>query len=87
MESIKQVLQEQSWNGTDSSKQKESLPIHTKNKLLPFLEQNQDITATIKQYCKEHLGEISVEFLLEYLQQTVIPTMVKDIREKKNNRG
>ncbi len=54
-----------------------------KTKLPPFLEQNQDITATIKQYCKEHLGELSVEFLLEYLHQTIIPTMVKDMHGKR----
>jgi hypothetical protein len=53
-----------------------------KNKLPPFLEQNQDITATIKQYCKEHLSELSVEFLLDYLHKTIIPTMVKDIYGK-----
>jgi hypothetical protein len=62
---------------------KKVYPIHTKNKLPPFLEQNQDITATIKQYCKEHLGELSVEFLLEYLHQTVVPTMVKEIHGKR----
>jgi hypothetical protein len=57
--------------------------IHTKkNKLPPFHEQNQDITAIIKQYCKEHLSELSVEFLLDYLHKTIIPTMVKDMYGK-----
>jgi hypothetical protein len=53
-----------------------------KHKPPPFPEQNQDITATIKQYCKEHLSELSVEFLLDYLHKATIPTMVKDIHEK-----
>jgi hypothetical protein len=52
---------------------------HKKNQLPPFLEQNQDVTATIKQYCKEHLGELSVEFVFDYLHHTILPNLVKDI--------
>ncbi len=58
-------------------------PIHMKKKLPPFFEQNRDKTATIKQFCKKHMGELSVEFLLEYLHQTIIKTMVKDIHGKR----
>jgi hypothetical protein len=53
-----------------------------KHKLPPFPEQNQVITATIKQYCMEHLSELSVEFLLDYLHKATIPTVVKDIHGK-----
>ncbi len=50
------------------------------NRLPPFLEQNQDITTTIKQYCKEHLGELSFEFFFfYYLHHTILPKLVKDI--------
>jgi len=69
------------WYRQFKTKRKFTLFIQ-KNKLPPFLEQNQDITATIKQYCKEHLSELSVEFLLDYLHKIVIPTMVKDIHGK-----
>ena len=50
-----------------------------RSRLPPFLEQNQDITTAIKQYCKEHLGELSVEFVLVYLHHTILPKFVKDI--------
>ena len=50
-----------------------------RNRLPPFLEQNQDITTTIKQYCKEHLGELSVEFVFDYLHHTILPKFVKEI--------
>jgi hypothetical protein len=42
------------------------------------LEHNQDITATIKQYCKENLAELSVEFLFDYIHHTIIPKMVSN---------
>ncbi len=58
---------------------KEIYHAHKKNQLPPFLEQNQDVTATIKQYCKEHLGELSVEFVFDYLHHTILPNLVKDI--------
>jgi hypothetical protein len=63
-------------------KMKLKFTVFIQKKLPPFLEQNQDITATIKQYCKEHSSELSVEFLLDYLHKTIIPTMVKDIYGK-----
>ena len=43
------------WYRQLKTKRKFSLFIQ-KNKLPPFLEQNQDITATIKQYDKEHFN-------------------------------
>jgi len=52
---------------------------HKKNQLPPFLEQNQDVTATIKQYWKEHVGELSVELVFDYLHHTILPNLVKDI--------
>jgi len=50
-----------------------------KNQLPPFLEHNQDITTSIKQYYKEHLGELSVEFVYEYLHHTILPNLVREI--------
>ena len=62
-------------------KRKFTMMIAKKN-LPPFLDQNPDITTKIKQYCKENLGELSVEFLFEYLHNTIIPKMVHDTFEK-----
>ena len=50
-----------------------------KKQLPPFLEHNQDITISIKQYSKEHLGELSVEFVYEYLHHTILLNLVREI--------
>jgi hypothetical protein len=49
-----------------------------KKHLPPFLDQTPDITTKIKQYCKENLGKLSVDFLFEYLHNTIIPKMIYD---------
>jgi hypothetical protein len=42
------------------------------------LEHNQDITVTIKQYFKENLAELLVEFLFDYIHHTILLKMVSD---------
>jgi hypothetical protein len=44
----------------------------------PFLQQNQDVTGSIKQYLCEHLHELSVELLCEYIHETVLPKMIRE---------
>jgi hypothetical protein len=66
------------WYGKFRTKRRFTMPCK-KNQLPPFLEHNQDITTSIKQYCKEHLGELSVEFVYEYLHHTILPNLVREI--------
>ena len=49
-----------------------------KHNLPPFLEQNKEVCTSLQQYAREHLSELSVELICEYLHDTVIPKMVKD---------
>ena len=44
----------------------------------PFLQQNQDTTLAIKQYACEHLHELSVELLFEYIHDVVLPKLCKE---------
>jgi len=50
----------------------------SKHNLPPFLQQNTDVCTKIVQYAKENLSQLSVEFLLEYLHDVVLPQMVKE---------
>jgi hypothetical protein len=43
-----------------------------------FLIKTPDITTKFKQYCKENLSELSVEFLFECLHNTIVQKMVHD---------
>jgi hypothetical protein len=49
-----------------------------KHNMPPFLQQNQDVTGSIKQYLCEHLHELSVELLCEYIHETVLPKMIRE---------
>jgi len=49
-----------------------------KHNLPPFLEQNKEVCTSLQQYAREHLSELSVELICEYLHDMVIPKMVKD---------
>jgi len=66
------------WYRKFRTKQQFTMPCK-KTQLPPFLEHNQDITTSIKQYCKEHFGELSVEFVYEYLHHTILPNLVREI--------
>jgi len=46
--------------------------------LPPFLQMNPEICATIKQYAREHLAELSIEFLFEYVHSNILPQLVVD---------
>jgi len=49
-----------------------------KHNMPPFLQQNQDVIVAIKQYLREHLHELSVELLCEYIHETVLPKMIRE---------
>ncbi len=49
-----------------------------KHSLPQFLEQNKDICLSIKQYARENLHKLSIEFLSEYLHDVILPKMVKE---------
>jgi len=49
-----------------------------KDNLPPFLMENKEICTSLQQYAREHLSELSVELICEYLHGTVIPKMVKE---------
>ncbi len=49
------------------------------HKLLMFSDLNMDEKEKIQQYAKEHLHELSIELMSEYIHETVIPIMVHEI--------
>mmetsp|Transcript_16955 Transcript_16955/g.24142 ORF Transcript_16955/g.24142 Transcript_16955/m.24142 type:complete len:146 (+) Transcript_16955:363-800(+) len=58
-------------------KTKRTLPIVIpKKQLPPFLQQNPDICTTIKRYGKEHLAELSIEFIFNYVHDTILPKLL-----------
>jgi len=59
-------------------KRKFQVKLLQKHNLPPFLEQNKDICTALQQYAREHLSELSVELICEYLDETVLPKMVKE---------
>ena len=46
--------------------------------LPPSLKQNKDVCTAMQQYAREHLSELSVELMYEYLDESVLPKMVKE---------
>jgi hypothetical protein len=52
--------------------------IAQKHKLPMFLDLNRDEKEKIQQYAKEHLHELSIELMSEYIHNTVIPIMVQE---------
>ncbi len=59
-------------------KRKVQVKVLEKDNLPPFLEQNKDICMAMQQYIRELLSELSVELICEYLDETVLPKMVKE---------
>jgi hypothetical protein len=59
-------------------KRKFQVKVLGKDNLPPFLEQNKDICMVMQQYAREHLSELLVELICEYLNETVLPKMVKE---------
>ena len=53
-----------------------------KHYLPALLQQNPDMCTSITQYTKEHLGQLSIEILSEYIHETIIPKLVSDILEE-----
>jgi hypothetical protein len=56
-------------------------PLQKKDNLPPFLQQNPDIVQALQQYGHENLGQLSIEFMTEYVHGVVLPSMVA--KEKK----
>jgi hypothetical protein len=52
-----------------------SLP--EKHNLPPFLQENKDVSLKIQAYARENLHELSIELMMEYLHNTIIPNLVK----------
>ncbi len=51
-------------------------PPRKKDNLPPFLQQNPDIAEALQQYGQENLGQLSIEFMTEYVHGAVLPSMV-----------
>ncbi len=66
------------WYQQFRKQRKFSVRCTKKHSLPPFLQQNQDVCMKLQTYAREHLSELSVELLLEYLLETVLPSMVKE---------
>jgi predicted HTH domain antitoxin len=49
-----------------------------KHNLPPFLQQNNDVVTSMQEYGREHLHELSVELMAEYLHSIVLPKMVEE---------
>ena len=58
------------------------MAIQKKHNVAPFLHKNKDICVSIQQYAHEHLNELSVELILEYIHDTVLPQMMMDTTGK-----
>jgi len=52
--------------------------IQKKHKLSPFLNDNKDICQAIQQYAHEHLHELSIKFMHEYIHDAILLNMVKE---------
>ena len=50
--------------------------------LPPFLAQNDDIKQRIVQYGREQLSELTCEFLLEYIHDSILPVMVEEQKDE-----
>ena len=65
--------------------------LYSKHNLPPFLQQNKDICQSMQQYGREHLHELSMELMCEYLHATILPKMVKEesgvVRENDKEHG
>ena len=48
-----------------------------KHNLPPFLQENKDVSIKIQQYARENLHQLSVELIMQYLHETVLPNMVE----------
>ena len=48
----------------------------------PFLQQNPDIYTSMNQFGHEHLADLSIELMMEYLHETVLPQMVATEQKK-----
>jgi hypothetical protein len=48
-----------------------------KHNLPPLLQENRDVSLKIQAYTRENLLELSVELIMEYLHNTIIPNLVK----------
>ena len=64
------------WYNSFRVKRKFTLPV-PKKELPPFLQQNPELCTTIKEYCRENLGDLSIEFLFQYLHKTILPQLVE----------
>jgi hypothetical protein len=64
------------WYNSFRVKRKFTLPV-PKKELPPFLQQNPELCTTIKEYCRENLGDLSIEFLFQYLHKTTLPQLVE----------
>ncbi len=47
--------------------------------LLPqFLDENKDICTSIQQYACKNLNKLSIEFMIEYIHDVILPKMIKE---------
>ncbi len=47
-----------------------------KPNLPPFLQENKDISIKIQQYTRENLQQLSVELIMEYVHETILPKLI-----------
>ena len=60
-------------------RQNRNFTVFAPQKLLPpFLEQNPHIVRKIKKYCTLNLAELSVEYVMDYVHNTLLPNLLKE---------
>jgi hypothetical protein len=72
------------WYRSFRLKRRFAVPIKQKHNLPPFLELNPDVCSALKTYACANLNTLSIEMMVEYLHNTVIPEMVKKEMNERN---
>ena len=74
------------WYHSFRVKRRFTVPTKQKHNLPPFLELNPDVCSALKTYACANLNKLSIEMMVEYLHNTIIPEMVKkEIQERTGN--
>jgi hypothetical protein len=68
------------WYRSFHFKWKFTRPPCKKHNVPPFLQKNPDICSAMQQHGREHLADLSIEMMVEYIHNIVLPSMVAEER-------
>ena len=66
------------WYRSFRVRRKLARPPRKKHNLPPFLQLNPDVCSAIQQYGREHLVDLSIEMMVEYINGIVLPKIVAE---------